>query len=173
MEGGAMRSFNNLGTRLSIPAALLATLFTGRTLFASTPEIPTDFQRGYLANSMLVTKEPNNTGLITGVHLVYVNRVGFGRLKHGGVMAFPDGTIFADDVREFSLNDGVYHQGGRKFLTVMVKDSKKYASTGGWGFQAWLGGDSTKPVVNDPAKQCFACHMASKANDYVNSTYLH
>jgi hypothetical protein len=171
-----MRSFNDSGLRLFITAALLATLLTGRAPFAGTEggvEIPTDFQHEYLANSMLVTKEPNNTGLITGVHLVYLNRIGFGRLKRGGAMAFPDGTIFADDVREFSLNDGVYHQGGRKFLTVMVKDSKKYASTGGWGFQAWLGGDPTKPVVNDPAKQCFACHMASKANDYVNSTYLH
>jgi hypothetical protein len=33
------------------------------------------FQRGYLANSMLVTKEPNNTGL-TGVHHIYVNSIG-------------------------------------------------------------------------------------------------
>src|SRR5580658_10948842 len=113
-----MRSFSILTTRLLIAAALFATLFTGRVLFASMEggvEIPTDFQHGYLANSMLVTKEPNNAGLITGVHLVYVNRVGFGRLKGGGAMAYPDGTIFADDVREISLDDGVYHQSGRKF----------------------------------------------------------
>ncbi len=171
-----MRSFHDLGTRFVMTAALLAILFTGRALFANTEagvEIPTGFQHGYLANSMLVTKEPNNTGLITGIHLVYVNRVGFGRLRRGGAMAFPDGTIFTDDVREYSQDDGVYHQGDRKFLTVMVKDSKKYASTGGWGFQAWLGGDPTKPIVNDPGKQCFACHTARKANDYVNSTYLH
>lgn len=150
-----MRSFNDLATRLFITAALLAPRFTGSALFASTEggvEMPTDFQHGYLANSMLVTKAPNNTGLITGVHLVYVSRDGFGRLKRGGAMRFPDGTIFADDVREFSLDDAVYHQGGRKFLTVMVKDSKKYASTGGWGFQAWLGGDRSKPIVNDPEK---------------------
>jgi hypothetical protein len=29
----------------------------------------------------------------------------------------------------------------RKVLAVMVKDSKKYAPTGGWGFQFWVGGD--------------------------------
>lgn len=159
-----------------MPAALVAIVITGGRLFAGTDTgipIPVDFQHGYLANSMLVTKEPNKTGLVPGNHLVYVNRIGFGRLKRGGSGAYPDGTIFTDDVRDFSVDDGVYHQGGRKFLTVMVKDSKKYASTGGWGFQAWLGGDPTKPIVNDPEKQCFACHMASKANDYVNSTYLH
>ena len=34
---------------------------------------------GYLANSMLVTKEPNKTGLKTGVHLIHVNPAGFDR----------------------------------------------------------------------------------------------
>jgi len=121
---------------------------------------------------MLVTKEPNKTGLITGVHLIYVNRVGFDRLKLGGSTPYPEGTAFVDDVRNFSIDDGVYHQGDRKFLTAMVKDSKKYASTGGWGFQAWPGGDPAKAIVNDPPKQCFGCHMPNKASDYVFSTYL-
>lgn len=161
--------------RLFIPAALVAVLIATGTLFARTndgPKIPVDFQRGYFANSMLVTKEPNNTGLLTGVHHIYVNSIGTGRFKRGGSTTYPDGTVFVDDVREFSLDDGVYHEGGRKFVTVMVKDSKKYVSTGGWGFQAWKGGDPTKPIADDPAKQCFACHTPQKANDYVFSTYL-
>jgi len=54
----------------------------------------------------------------------------------------------------------------------MVKDSKKYATTGGWGFQAWKGGDPTKPVADNPTKQCFGCHVPQKGNDYVFSTYL-
>lgn len=160
---------------LSIPGALVAVAVATGTLFASPDDglkVPTDFQHGHLANSMLVTKEPNKTGLIPGVHLIYVNPVGFDRLKRGGVAPYPDGTVFVDDVREFSVNDGTYQQGPRKFLTVMVKDSKKYASTGGWGFQAWPGGDPTKPIVNDAAKQCFACHVPKNGNDYVFSTYL-
>jgi hypothetical protein len=40
------------------------------------------------------------------------------------------------------------------------------------GFQAWKGGAPAKPIADDPAKQCFACHMPQKANDYVFSTYL-
>ncbi|HWZ90179.1 MAG TPA: cytochrome P460 family protein [Polyangiaceae bacterium] len=170
-----MKHFNMWQSRVVIPAALAATLVVTGTLFASTkdgPKIPTDFQRGYLVNSMLVTKEPNKTGLITGVHLIYVNPVGFDRLKRGGSAPYPEGTVFVDDVREFSLDDGAYHQGGRKFLTVMVKDSKKYASTGGWGFQAWPGGDPSKAIVDDSPKQCFGCHVPEKANDYVFSTYL-
>jgi hypothetical protein len=171
-----MKSFNAWKSGLLMTAAVIALVFTGGSPFAATEagiQVAADFQHGYLANSMLVTKEPNKTGLITGNHLIYVNRTGFGRLKLGGSKAYPDGTIFVDDVRDFSVDDGVYHQGRRKFLTVMVKDSQKYASTGGWGFQAWPNGDKTKPIVNDPVKQCFVCHAPNKANDYVNSTYLH
>jgi polyisoprenoid-binding protein YceI len=139
-----------------------------------TPElkIPADYHSGYLANSMLVTKEPNKTGLKTGVHLVYINPIGFDRLKNGGSTPYPDGTVFVDDVRQFSVDDGAYQQGAHKFITVMVKDSNKYGSTGGWGFQAWLGGDPTKPIVDDSVTQCFTCHVPNKSNDYVFSTYL-
>jgi hypothetical protein len=171
-----MKLFNMWNARLFTSAVVVAALAAAGTLSASTDDglkIPKDFQHWYLANSMLVTKEPNETGLITGVHLIYVNPVGFDRLKRGGSAQYPDGTVFVDDVREFSLEDGVYHQGVRKFVTVMVKDLKKYASTGGWGFQAWPGGDVTKPIVNDSVKQCFTCHVPKKENDYVFSTYLH
>ena len=161
--------------RLFITAALVTGLVATGTLFARAddgPKIPVEFQRGYLANSMLVTKEPNNTGLNPGVHLIYVNPAGLDRLKQGGPTKYPDGTVFTDDVREFSLDDGVYHQGGHKFITTMVRDSKAYASTGGWGFQAWKGGDPAKPIADNPTKQCFSCHEPQKGNDYVFSTYL-
>ena len=170
-----MKQFNRCSARLIVPATLAIALAVTGTLFASTDDglkIPADFQHGYLANSMLVTKEPNKTGLKTGVHLIYVNPVGLDRLKRGGSTPYPDGTVFTDDVRLFSEDDGAFHQGGHKFITVMVKDSKKYASTGGWGFQAWLGGDPTKPIVDDSVKQCFSCHVPKKENDYVFSTYL-
>jgi hypothetical protein len=55
-------------------AALVAVLVATGTLFARAgdgPKMPVDFERGYLANSMLVTKEPNNTGLLTGVDRSY------------------------------------------------------------------------------------------------------
>jgi hypothetical protein len=74
-----MTLFSMRHTRLFIPAALVAALVAAGTLFASTedsPKIPTDFQRGYPANSMLAAKEPNNTGIITGAHLIDVNSVG-------------------------------------------------------------------------------------------------
>ncbi len=170
-----MKFFDLSPKRLVIRTALVAALGAAGLLLASTqegPRLPVGFQHWYLANSMLVTKEPNQFGLISGVHLIYVNTAGLDRLRHGGANPYPDGTVFVDDVRDYSLTDGAYQEGDRKAIPVMVKDSKKYASTGGWGFQAWAGGDPSKPIVNDATKQCFACHMAKKANGYVFSTYL-
>jgi len=132
--------------------------------------MPREFRSWYLVNSMLVTKEPNKFGLITGNHLIYINPIGLGRLKRGGSSAYPDGTMFVDDVREFSLDDGAYMERGRTAVPVMVKDSKKYAATGGWGFQAWVGGDPAKAIVTDAPKQCFGCHRSQEANDFVFST---
>ena len=136
-------------------------------------EIPNDFQHWYLVNSMIVTKDSPLFATIGGLHHIYVNSVGFHRLETGGSTPYPDGTIFTDDVRDVSLADGSYSQGSRKAITVMVKDAKKYASTGGWGFQAWAGGDPKKPLATDPVKMCFTCHIPQKASDYTYSTYLH
>jgi hypothetical protein len=80
--------------------------------------------------------------------------------------------VFLTDLHDFSVVDGSYVQGALKGVAVMVKDSKKYSSTGGWGFQFWAGGDPKKPFVTDATKQCFECHQPQKAQDYVYSTYI-
>jgi hypothetical protein len=134
--------------------------------------IPAGFERWYLVNSMIVTKDSPMFDAIGGLHHIFINPVGRPRLKMGGATPYPDGTVFTDDVRNFSLVDGSYTQGTRKAIPVMVKDARKYAATGGWGFQAWAGGDPNKPLVTDPAKTCFACHAAQKTHDYTFSTYL-
>lgn len=135
--------------------------------------IPDGFDHWYLVNSMVITKDSPLSDSIGGLHHIYINSVGMARLRAGGDAPYPDGTIFVDDVRDFSLVDGSYVQGSRKAIPVMVKNSKRYASTGGWGFQAWAGGDPRKPLVTDAAKSCFSCHTPQKANDYTFSTYLH
>ena len=135
--------------------------------------LPLGFEHWDLVNSMVVTKDSPLFEAIGGLHHIYVNAVGLPRLKKGGSTPYPDGTIFADDVRDVTLVDGSYVQGPRKAIPVMLKDAKKYASTGGWGFQAWAGGDPKKPIVSDPVKMCFACHTPQKGSDYTFSTYLH
>jgi hypothetical protein len=53
-------------------------------------------------------------------------------------------------------------------LQFMVKDSSKYASTGGWGFAQF---DDGKPAVEATQKSCFSCHETVKSRDFVFNRY--
>jgi hypothetical protein len=124
---------------------------------------------------MIVTKDSPLSEQIGGIHHIYGNATGWPTLKKSGPLPYPDGTVFADDVHEFSLKDGSYVEGNKEAMAVMVKDAKKYPTTGGWGFQVWAGGDITKPLVPDSAhavQACFACHTPQKEQDYTFSTYI-
>jgi hypothetical protein len=55
------------------------------------------------------------------------------------------------------------------YLQFMVKDSKKYAATGGWGFAQF--NKDGKPADEAPLKTCFPCYEAIKARDFVFTRY--
>ncbi len=151
--------------------AAAALLGAGAAALADTKLAPPkNYRQWFHVNTAIVTKDSPVFDQIGGMHNVYVNAIGLKALKSGGT--YPDGSVFASDVHEVTLSDGVYSEGGRKGVAVMVKDAKKYAATGGWGFQVWIGGDPSKPAVTDAAKQCFGCHVPQKAHDYVFSTYI-
>ena len=53
-------------------------------------------------------------------------------------------------------------------MQVMVKDSTKYATSGGWGFADFTDG---KPSDEAKHKTCFPCHEPAKAHDFVYTQY--
>jgi len=53
-------------------------------------------------------------------------------------------------------------------IQFMVKDSKKYASSGGWGFAQFKDG---KPADEALHRTCFPCHEPGKARDFVFTRY--
>jgi hypothetical protein len=50
----------------------------------------------------------------------------------------------------------------------MVKDSKKYATTGGWGFAQFKDGTPADEAIH---KTCFPCHQPFTAGDIVFTHY--
>jgi hypothetical protein len=54
-------------------------------------------------------------------------------------------------------------------VQFMVKDSKKYASTGGWGFAQF--DNDGKPANEAIHKTCFSCHAPAKDEDFVFTRY--
>jgi hypothetical protein len=131
---------------------------------------PTGYRQWFHVNTMIVDKTSPLFKDLGGMHNVHVNSVGESALKRGG--PYPNGTMFLTDLHDFTVVDGSYVEGALKGLALMTKDSKRYASTGGWGFQFWAGGDPKKPLVTEAAKQCFECHQPKKDQDYVYSTYI-
>ena len=55
------------------------------------------------------------------------------------------------------------------YLQFMVKDSAKYAATGGWGYSSF---DSEgKPTPDAAMTSCFTCHQAIKDRDFIFTRY--
>ena len=131
---------------------------------------PVGYRQWFHVNTMVVDKASPLFEGLGGMHNVHVNSVGEPALKKGG--PYPNGTVFLTDLHDFSVVDGSYVEGALKGLALMEKGSRKYASTGGWGFQFWAGGDPKKPGVTDATKQCFECHQQKKDQDYVYSTHI-
>jgi hypothetical protein len=53
-------------------------------------------------------------------------------------------------------------------VQFIVKDAKKYAATGGWGFAEF---DDGKLAADAIMKTCFPCHAAIKGRDFVFTRY--
>jgi hypothetical protein len=97
-----------------------------------------------------------------------------------GKLPFPDGTIIARLAWSYvpsEENDKVFgrHQSfvagpPKNGVQFMVKDSKKYASTGGWGFAQFNDG---KPADEAVHKTCYSCHEPAKDRDFVFTHYAH
>jgi hypothetical protein len=85
-----------------------------------------------------------------------------------GTLPFPDGTMLAKlawkhvPSPEFTPAS---IPGAATTVQIMVKDSKRYAATGGWGFGRFIGG---KPADEAQHRTCWGCHEANvKDHDFV------
>jgi Cytochrome P460 len=94
-----------------------------------------------------------------------------------GKLPFPDGAIIARMAWSYvssEENNKVFGRaqsfvaGSPINVQFSVKDSRKWASTGGWGFAQFKDG---KPAGEAVLKTCAPCHVPAKANDFVFTHY--
>jgi hypothetical protein len=94
-----------------------------------------------------------------------------------GKLPFPNGTIIvrlawsylpSEENNKVFGRDQSFVAGPPTNVQVMLKDSTKYASTGGWGFAQFKDG---KPADETVHKTCFPCHEPVKARDFVFTRY--
>ena len=95
-----------------------------------------------------------------------------------GQLPFPEGTIIArlawsldaseENNKTFGRSQSFVAGSPKNGVQFMVKDSKKYASTGGWGYAQF---DDGKPADDEVLKTCHPCHRAIEARDFVFTRY--
>ena len=97
-----------------------------------------------------------------------------------GTLPFPEGAMIARIAWRYVPSEENNKIFGHKqcfvpgaqppwYLQFMVKDTKKYAATGGWGYAQF--DKYSKPVSESDLKKCFPCHQAIKARDFVFTGY--
>ena len=116
------------------------------------------------------------SAMISPSHKNYANMGGF-QHTYGNPEAiagyqtrnFPERSIIVIDWLEMKDVAGAFVEGPRRQIDVMVKDSTRYASTGGWGFQRFVKDSKTELSTSLTPDQCYACHNNLKKDGLVLS----
>ena len=146
-----------------VGAVFLAALATLSAAVAAdeTVAYPAQYRGWMHVKSTLVG--PQNSGFAAngGLHHFYANDKGVEGYRTG---TFADGAVLIDDLLEMkdASTPGVSIEGPRRRLAVMVKDSRRFADTGGWGFEIFRGDTQTGSLNTEGRAACFACHKQAK-----------
>lgn len=97
------------------------------------------------------------------------NDVAIKAIADHNINPWPDGAAFAKVAWQQAAPDdkGVVKTGSFIQVELMIKDSKKYAASEGWGWGRWRGTD-LKPYGKDAKFQneCMSCHEPVARNDH-------
>lgn len=147
---------------------LIGFLTTAAFTVVRDPEIT--FPEGYLQwqhiRSGILKKGQPGFDHYGGIHHIYANAPAMEGLKAG---VFPNGSCLVFDVFEAIGKDTVMTEGRRRIVDIMIKDSVKYASTGGWGFEEFQGDSRTERNLKGNVAECYNCHAYRKTHDFVFS----
>jgi hypothetical protein len=141
-------------------------------LLSATAIPPVPYPDGYRTwthvKSSLISPAHANFATQGGFQHIYANTQAMAGYRS---RSFPDGAIIAFEWLEMQDRNGAYAEGPRRQLDVMVKDSQRFASTGGWGFQRFANDSRTELAATPTPQQCFTCHDRLKKDGLVLSTY--
>jgi len=172
---------------LGAPALVLASLIFGVSALGATqraadrgsPIYGVKLPSGYRDWKLISVAQEN--GKNDDIRAILGNEVAV-RAFRQGIRPFPDGSVIvrlAWRYQSSPRNDAVF-PGPQSFVAgpptnvqVSVKDSKRYATTGGWGYGQFEAGlPNPDPAV---VQSCFACHRKlatlEKDADFVFTAY--
>ena len=172
-----MKQFTFFLVAAATAAGLVAPLAPapGHASGDSAPAFVTEMPHGYRDWKWI--SSAHEAGKLNSLGAVLGNDVAIKAYREGK-LPFPDGTILA--ALHYSYvpsdeNNKVFGQvqsfvpGAPTNIQFMVKDSKKYAATGGWGFGHFAHGKHGDAAF---MKSCFPCHQKAQATDLVFTRYV-
>lgn len=103
------------------------------------------------------------------VRLILGNELAISAIENNTINPWPDGAILAKVAwNRLTDESGSGQTGQFRQVEFMIKDSRKFASTLGWGFARWRGAN-LQPFGSDAnfVQGCIGCHYPLSDRDYV------
>ena len=173
--------------RITVLLAAVATL-VGVMVFAA---IPSRYVTAQEATPIFVTEVPagyrdwkvvsvaHEEGDLKDIRAILGNDLAINAYR-AGTLPFPDGAIVGRIAWSHIPSEENNKAFGRAqsfvagaptdfYLQFMVKDARKYAATGGWGYSSF--DRNGKPTDDAGMKSCFPCHQAVKDRDFIFTRY--
>lgn len=136
---------------------------------AAPPEVayPAGYRDWHHVKSMVIQQGHPLFDSFGGIHHLYANKAALQGYRSG---KFPDGATIVFDLLDAKTADNTITEGARKVVGVMTKNAKRYAATGGWGFEGFKGDTRERAVgAGKAAEACYGCHTQKKDHDFVFS----
>ena len=122
-------------------------------------------------------------GRLTDIRAILGNDIAIKAYREG-TLPFPEGSIIARLAWSYTPseeNNKVFARASKQDIQhsyvagpptngvqFMVKDSKKYAATGGWGYGQFNDG---KPAGQTLMQTCYPCHQAIESRNFIFTRY--
>ena len=159
------------GAIFTVSAARKATAQEGSPTFVK--KIPAGYR------DWKVVSVAHEAGELNDIRAVLGNDIAIKAYREGK-LPFPEGAIVGRIAWSYVPSEENNKTFGRDqsfvagsptsaYLQFMVKDSKKYAATGGWGYSSF--DQDGKPTDDAGMKACFPCHQAIKDRDFIFTKY--
>jgi hypothetical protein len=133
---------------------------------AESVQYPDDFRRWVHVGTGVIPAGSTLPESEQGMHHIFANQKAVDGYASGD---FPDGSVIVYELREAQQKNGIIFEGERRRVDVMIKDAGRYAKTGGWRFERFLGDQRTQDAVHDGGASCFQCHAKGTAHGFVFS----
>ena len=147
---------------------LVAVLMNTAAFAESTPvPYPSGYRSWHHVKSMIINPGHGLYDAFGGIHHLYANPAAMKGYQTG---KWPDGAVIVFDLLDARSAENTVTEGARKVVGVMHRNAKKYAATGGWGYEGFKGDSHTeRAVAGNAATACHACHIAQKEVGFVFS----